>query len=184
MDQKVIIEGIKRGDRDVFRLLMEKNIESVYRIVFKIVPIEDEARDIVQETFIRVWEKRGDIKSENCIMPWVKRIAINRCYDYLRWQKRNNRQKPINDDLDARKLESDIGADNNINAEEFRNLILRLTCNLSPKQKLVFALAEIEEMSHDEISALTGLHKTSVKSNLRHARKKIGEYLKKMEYNG
>ncbi|MCD4769685.1 MAG: RNA polymerase sigma factor [Bacteroidales bacterium] len=184
MDQKVIIKGIKRGDRDVFRLLMEENIESVYRIIFKIVPIEDEARDIVQETFIRVWEKRGNIKSEKCIMPWIKRIAINRCYDYLRWQKRNNRKRPLDNYLDSEKFESDITTDSSINAEEFRDLILRLTCNLSPKQKLVFTLSEIEEMSHDEISSLTGLPKASVKSNLRHARKKVGEYLEKMKYNG
>ncbi len=180
MTEKRLIEAIKSGDRVAFRDFVEENIGSLNRLVIRIVTDEDDAKDIVQDTFIRVWEKRTSIKSENHITPWVKRIAINKCYDHLRWQKRNRRQRSIEGYMDAEKFESDITSDNDLNREEFKSIINSLTGRLSRKQKLVFTLSELEGLSHDEILEITGLSKTSIKSNLQHARRKIGNGLEKM----
>lgn len=140
---------------------------------------EENARDVVQETMITVWQKIGKIKSAGAYKTWVYRIVMNRCYDKLRQQKNNPETREdektwillantISDKNDAR-LEN----------EEVSAVISLLTAKLSPKQKSVFILSEIEELTNDEISEITGMRKTSVKANLCFARKNISEMLQK-----
>ena len=77
------------------------------------------------------------------------------------------------------KLISDQNPEQELNNKELGSLIRTLTKNLSYKQKVVFILSELEGLSHDAIAEITGMTKTSIKSNLNHARRNIGEILKK-----
>jgi len=140
---------------------------------------EDNAKDIVQETMVAVWQKIGMIKSAVAYRSWVYRIVLNKCYDQLRRSK-NNPEFPA-DDKTWKHLSEIISGVNPIpfEKEDSARILDILTNRLSPYQKAVFILSEIEEMSHDEIAEITGMTKTIIKANLYHARKKISEMVEK-----
>lgn len=149
---------------------MGSTLKVIYGMVYKMIARSDEAADIAQETFIKVWEKRHTLQSDKSLLSWTKKIAVNKCYDYLRKEKRN---KTDTNETELSGLISGIGADDKINDEEYQRILIALTEMLSPRQKLVFTLSVIEKLSSDEISELTGMTKTSIKSNLHHARKSV-----------
>ena len=76
-------------------------------------------------------------------------------------------------------LFSDSNPERKLNNEEIGKIIRLLTNRLSSKQKIVFILSELEELTHDDISEITGMVKSSVKSNLNHARRNIGKMIEK-----
>ncbi len=178
MDITTVIIACKNGDRNAFRDLMNGYSDFAFRVAFRILNEEKEAQDVVQESFIRVWEKIESFKIEKNFSNWLYRIIVNKCYDALR------KNKIILLHLDAQqweynKLESDENPEQELNNKELGIMIRTLTKNLSHKQKVVFILSELEDLSHDVIAEITDMTKTSIKSNLNHARRNIGEVLKK-----
>lgn len=76
-------------------------------------------------------------------------------------------------------LFSESNPESKLSNEEIGKIIRLLTNKLSPKQKIVFILSELEGLTHDDISEITGMVKTAVKSNLNHARRNIGQMIEK-----
>ena len=76
-------------------------------------------------------------------------------------------------------LFSESNPERKLDNEEIGKMIRQLTFKLSTKQKIVFVMSELEGISHDDIAEITGMAKTIIKSNLNHARRKIGEIIKK-----
>lgn len=140
---------------------------------------EDQAKDVVQETMVTVWQKLNRIRSAGDYRSWVYRIVINKCYDQLRKKKR--RPEFIADELTWSIISNriSVGPSADLENSETASAIRVLTEKLSPKQKAVFVLSELEEMTGDEISEITGMSKTLIKANLHHARKKISEMIEK-----
>jgi RNA polymerase sigma-70 factor (ECF subfamily) len=128
---------------------------------------------------LTVWQKIGKIKSSDGFKMWLYRIVINKCYDELR---RKNRSKEYTPDASEWGVISNHLSHDTIKEMENREtaaLINLLTGSLSPKQKAVFVLCDLEEMSPDEVSAITGMRKANVKANLHYARKRISEMINK-----
>jgi RNA polymerase sigma-70 factor (ECF subfamily) len=173
LDYSRYTEAIAGGDREVFRDFMDKTMDSVFGLVVKILASEDDAKDIVQETYIKVWEKRKSVKKGNSLLSWTKRIALNKSYDYLRARKRRGDWNRPADITEMINLVSDFSAEDRIESEEYKLYMQYLTGKLSPKQQMVYTLAEIEKLPADEIEELTGLTKSSIKSNLYHARRTV-----------
>jgi RNA polymerase sigma-70 factor, ECF subfamily len=175
-----IIEQCIKGDFVNFRELVRSTSQMIYPMVFRMTGEEKTAEDIVQETMIKVWEKIGKLRNAGVYRSWVYRIALNKCYDCLR-QRKNNPVLPADDAL-WKSLSLRI-ADNSpdlVANSETILIISRLSEYLSPKQKSVFILSDLEDMTHDEISEITGMNKNAVKSNLHFARKSIAEKIEKL----
>jgi len=140
---------------------------------------EDQAKDVVQETMVTVWQKLKKIRSSEGYKTWIYRIVVNKCYDRLRRRKRN---PEFIADEKTWKLISDKMSEESVSEmenSETARIINLLTNRLSPKQKTVFVLCDIEQMSHDEISGITGMSKSGIKANLHYARKSISEMVEK-----
>ncbi|MBN1388246.1 MAG: RNA polymerase sigma factor [Bacteroidales bacterium] len=172
------IKKIKAGDENEFRKLIDANMDNIYVTALRITADEDDARDVVQETFLKVWEKRKSINDNNCIRPYIRRIAVNKCYDLLRKRKSRYRINGIADTSFLAEVAGDSRADYNLNNNEAVSLLNALASGLSPRQRIVFTMVELEGLSHDEVAEITGMNKTSIKSNLSHARKKIEGVIK------
>ena len=140
---------------------------------------EDQAKDVVQETMITIWQKLNKIKSAEVYKTWIYRIVVNKCYDQLSIRKRN--QEFIADEKTWAFISERIseGPSSNMENIEIAGIINLLTNRLSPKQKAVFILSDLEQLSNDEISAITGMSKSGIKSNLYYARKNISEMVEK-----
>lgn len=179
MIDQSIIEECRDGNLARFRELVRVTSPFVYSVAFRMLGEEENSRDVVQDTMITIWQKINEIKSAGAYKTWVYRIVMNRCYDKLRKQKNNPEIRE--DEKSWALLENTISAgdDSRLENDEISVIIGLLTSRLSPKQKSVFILSDIEELSGDEISEITGMSKTSVKTNLYYARQNISGLLQK-----
>lgn len=148
-------------------------------MAFRMLGDEEQAKDIVQETMVTIWQKIKKIKTSEGYKTWIYRIVMNKCYDHLRKKKRH--PEYATDEKAWALISNRISVEPSAELENREtSLILNLLTNrLSPKQKAVFILSEIEEMSGDEISEITGMRKSVIKANLHYARKNISEMIEK-----
>jgi RNA polymerase sigma-70 factor (ECF subfamily) len=177
--QENIIENCRNGSLQDFRKLIELISPFAFSVAFRILADEEQAKDIVQETMITLWETIKKIKSPGSFMTWFYRIVVNKCYDQLRKRKRNPEFSA--DDGTWTLISNKMSENSNLEIEnkETAMMIKILTNKLSPKQKAVFVLSDLEEMSNEEVALITGMSRINVKANLHYARKRIGEMIAK-----
>jgi RNA polymerase sigma-70 factor, ECF subfamily len=174
-----LIEECRGGNLQNFRKLVDLTSPLAFSVAFRMLGDEDQAKDVVQETMVTVWQKLKKIRSSEGYKTWIYRIVVNKCYDRLRRRKRN---PEFIADEKTWKLISDKMSEESVSEmenSETARIINLLTNRLSPKQKTVFVLCDIEQMSHDEISGITGMSKSGIKANLHYARKSISEMVEK-----
>ena len=174
-----LIEECRGGNFNNFRKLVELTSPFAYSVAFRMLGDEDQAKDVVQETMVTIWQKLKKIKTAEVYKTWIYRIVVNKCYDEMRKRKRNpefGADEKTWGVISNRISEEPSAALEN---KETSKIISLLTEKLSPKQKAVFILSDLEEMSNDEISEITGLSKSAVKSNLHYAIKNISEKVEK-----
>ena len=179
METKTLIERCKTRDEDAFRILVDSYAEFCFSVTFRILNDEDESKDVVQETFIKIWENISQLDSEKSFNSLLYKILVNKCYDILRRKKRTalfyadkiqwKMPELILENDSAKKLQN----------QDIAKTIRLLTKKLSPKQKIVFVLSELQGLNHNDISEITGQNKNMIKSNLNHARRNIGKMLLK-----
>lgn len=185
MIEKTIIDECIKGDlnvlqtRHAFSVLINTSSPFAFSVAFRMLGNEAKASDIVQDSMVVIWKNINKIKSAESYKSWLYRIVVNKCYDELRKRKKN---PEINMDDKTWAIISESTSENpslSLENREIANIINVLTEKLSPKQKAVFVLSELEELSNDEISEITSMSKTNVKANLYYARKRIGEMIEK-----
>lgn len=162
------IELCRRGDRDAFGFLFARYHRMVHTLAFRLLCDEEDARDATQETFIKVWQQLALYKSAYRFSTWIYKITCNVCYDKLRSRCRIRKV-----DLQLCDRPSQADFESLLDNLTLKELILRTTEGLSPKQKMVFTLSEIEGLETDEVAAITGLSREKIKSNLYLARQHI-----------
>jgi RNA polymerase sigma-70 factor (ECF subfamily) len=177
LESEVIKKAIA-GDAHAFRLLVERHQAFAYSLSYRFVSSHDDAADITQEAFIRLWKNISRYRVEIKLTTWLYKIITNLCLDYLKskHRKRHNDMRHV-DDLYS--ITDPMGADKSLLEEEFRMLVLEMTKELTPKQKAVFILRDMEELEMKEISGILSMSTGNVKSNLYYARVKMSELLKK-----
>ena len=175
-----IIVQCQNGDREAFRSVVQNYQRMVFSLAIKMLADEDEAKDVVQETFIRVWQKIGGYDVRRPFATWLYTIASRICLDRI---KSNRRMVPMPDDESVlRRFATDTDNQRELENREWVAIVRTLAAGLSPKQRLVFTLSELEGLSSDETEHITGLNARQVKSNLYVARQTIRERLKFLGY--
>jgi RNA polymerase sigma-70 factor (ECF subfamily) len=180
MDQQAVkrlIELSIRGDHISFRRLVEMHQTFAWSVAYRLLNKQYETEEVVQEAFIRVWKKLSGFRKEMRFSTWLYKIVVNLCYDSLKAEKARKKYG----DPDSTKELLTISSNDNIEKDmvnrEQVDLIRMLTAKLSPLQKVVFVLSELEELPVDEIRAITGMSPSKIKSNLYCARREIREKL-------
>lgn len=174
-----IITRCQTGDKDAFRLLVETCQGMVFSVALKMLADEEEAKDIVQETFLRVWLNISKYDSRRNFTTWLYAIASRLCLDHLK--SRTQVVAMPQDESVLRRYASTDGQ-RELENREWVAVVRLLAEGLSPKQRLVFTLSHLEGLSSEEVEEVTGLTAKQVKSNLYVARQTIREHLKNMGY--
>jgi RNA polymerase sigma-70 factor (ECF subfamily) len=168
---QTLVNKSAEGDTKAFALLVTEFQPLVYRLAFRLFCNEDEAWDMVQETFIKVWLSMGKYDGRSRFSTWIYTITVNTCHD--RW--RTLQHTVADADASTLSLISGEEADRALNNRELRELIITLTAGLTPTQRLIFTLRDLEELETPEIETITGLTAAKIKSHLYLARKYIRE---------
>jgi RNA polymerase sigma-70 factor (ECF subfamily) len=174
-----ILDRCISGDLSAFRPLVEEYQGYAFAVAFRVLCDEEEARDVVQESFIRVWRNLSRYNRAVKFTTWMYSIVTHLCYDRLRSRKR--RGAAAIDAVDPSLLASVAVEDNPerlFNNKELAGVITMLTEKLPPKQKIVFVLRDLQGLSVREVSDILQLSENSVKANLVYARKHLREQLK------
>ena len=176
--EKDIIIKCKSGNKEPYREIVHRHQRLVFSLALKMLCDEEEAKDIVQETFIRVWQNIEDYDSKRPFVTWLYTIASRLCLDRLKQMKRI-----LPFPSDERVLQG-FASDSQKTLEnrEWAAIVRMLAEGLSPKQKLVFTLSQLEGLQSSEVEQITGLDAKQVKSNLYVARQTIRERLKNLGY--
>jgi RNA polymerase sigma-70 factor, ECF subfamily len=171
-----ILKLAKSGDRNAFRTLVETHQGFAYSLAFRITGDKMVAEDIVQEAFIRFWKHLQDHKPEIKISTWLYRVICNLCNDHFRSDKSKG-MWDVND-VKMHGLQDRSEPENEVQKMEMQEAIVSLSGLLTPKQRMVFVLRDIEDMDVAEVCKTLSMSAGNVKSNLYYARMKMAELLK------
>jgi RNA polymerase sigma-70 factor (ECF subfamily) len=182
---KNIINGCLNGNRRDQELLYRRHAPKLYAVCLQYSGNDEEARDILQEGFIKIFENLTHYKYEGSFEGWMRRIIVNTALE--RFRSRHNLYRV--DDIDQIP-EPDAEPDN----EDYAGLeavdLMEIIRELPPKYRMVFNLFAIEGYSHKEISQMVNISEGTSKSNLARARiilqRRVGSYtgIKKKVLNG
>lgn len=154
-----LIAAVLKGDEASFEPLIKKYQPRVFATARRYARRESEVEDIVQEIFLKAFQKLKSFRGEAPFEHWLMRLAVRTCYDFLRGHQRNRETafseltEPETEWLDRFVVQPDDASDS---ASAARALVAKILEQLSPAARLVITLLEIEERSVKEISALTG----------------------------
>jgi RNA polymerase sigma factor (sigma-70 family) len=160
-----------------FNLLVRKYQQKVYWHIRKMVVNHDDADDLTQETFIKVWKSLATFRQDAQLFTWIYRIATNECLNFLSSKKRKF-FLPIGDITEelTNKLEASAVT---TSGEEIELKLQKALIRLPDKQRLVFNMRYYDELSYEQISEIVGTSVGALKASYHHAAKKVEEFLTK-----
>lgn len=173
-DDRTLLLALKEGEEDALDELIDRKTGSLVKLISRMVGDAEEARDIVQITFVRLWEHRARFDQRWAPNTWIYRIATNLAIDYLR--SRASRQKTT-EPLRMHVLHAEDGRFRSqtaqIHAEEVAEIFRELSSELSEQQRLVFLLREIEDLPSKEVAEIVGVRESTVRNHLFNARREL-----------
>ena len=135
----------------------------------------DDADDLVQEVFLKVWKNLAGFKGDSALYTWIYRIATNDCLQFLN-KKRRRFMIPIHD-VNA-ELSKKLEASPYIDGDEIQLKLQKALLTLPDKQRLVFNMKYFDELPYEDIAEITGTSVGGLKASFHHAIKKIEKILK------
>jgi len=184
------IERLRAGDAAAFDRLVTERTNDVYALLYRLTEDAEEARDLTQETFLRVFQSIARFRGDADLKTWIYRIAINQARNRWRWWRRRRRDTTFSLDLQDEKHEQPLSArlqSGNIDPEQEtlareRETALRNALNtLGRSYRETVILRDVEGLSYEEIAATLEISIGTVKSRLARGRlelrRKLGSSL-------
>ena len=158
-----------------FKLLMLKYQERLYWHVRRMVFEHDDANDVIQNAFIKVYKSIHKFEGKSKLYTWLYRIATNEAITFLNKKKKKSTASLDNEEYN---LNNQLKADDYFDGDEIQRKLQEALNQLPEKQKIVFNLRYFEEMNYAEMSEILGTSVGALKASYHHAVKKIEIYLK------
>ena len=158
-----------------FNLLVRAYQQRVYGMVRKMVIDHDDAHDVTQEVFIKIHRNISSFREDSQLFTWIYRIATNECLTFLS-KKRRRFFLPIEDI--GKELSAMMDNSDSISGDEIQKKLQKAILTLPDKQRLVFNMKYFEDLSYNEMEAITGTSVGALKASYHHAVKKIEDFLK------
>ena len=174
---------VQAGSRAEFAKLINAHSDQVFRLALKIIGNEQDAEDVLQNTFLKAFQKIGTFEGRSNVSTWLYRIATNEALMIIRKQKPEVNIAELSNE-DNEEIESPIQfidwcclPENELLSEETRVAMDNAINELSDALRIVFILRDIEGLSIQETSQVLNLSETAVKTRLLRARLKLREQL-------
>lgn len=173
-----LVEQLKKGDESAFKLIVESRKDLVYNTALGLLQNAEDAEDITQEVFIKVYESVHQFKGESAFSTWLYKIAVTKSLELIRSRKRKKRFAFISSLLgDNNELRHDppdfhhpgVQLDNRERASRLFKSIAKLPDN----QKIAFTLHKLEGIPYQEISEVMGLSVSAVESLIHRAKNNL-----------
>jgi RNA polymerase sigma-70 factor, ECF subfamily len=175
------IARARRGDRDAFQVLVERHSRAVFRLAWRMTGNENDAEDIVQETFLRAWKQMSRFDGRASLATWLHRICANCSLDHLRARKRKQEsmvamESPGSDDaLDplANVPHHGPSPERLAQSSEITAILLPALDELSEMERTAFVMRHYEGLPIEEISRALGVEAGAAKHSVFRAVQKL-----------
>jgi RNA polymerase sigma-70 factor (ECF subfamily) len=177
-----LIEDAQKGDVTAFEKIVRYHQSYAYAIAFRFLCDEDDAEDVVQESFIRIWNHLRDFDSKLIFTTWMYKIVVNLCYDKAKSNKRRMSVfARLNDNFSQDDCIENTDIERDLTNKETAALIKHIADGLSDKQRMIFLLRDLQDLTIQEVVDITGMSESAIKTNLFYARQNIKKKLAKLE---
>jgi len=181
MDDAAAVARVRSGEKDVFRLLVERHSRTIFGLAFRMMENEQDAEEIVQETFVRAYRALDGFESRANFGTWIYRIAVNRCYDLLK-QRKSRLQVEAKEDLDEAALVEQIPTKNPSPERTLLSREIEVRVRLAVKQltageRTAFVLRHFEGRSVEEIARVLNVREGAAKNRVHRAVQKLRQQL-------
>lgn len=177
-EEAALVRRIQARDDLAFREIVDRYQAKVFSIIYGILRNRNDAEDIAQQVFSKVYFSIGSFDFRSSLLTWIYKITVNECYDYLR--KKRVRKLVYESDFseeDAQRMEaSDPAIDPSPAADTRlaqRDLVTKLLERVSAEDRSLILLKEVEGHSVEELAAMTGLNENTIKVKLFRTRQKL-----------
>jgi len=171
-----VLDRARQGDSEAFQALVERHSRSVFRLAYRMTGNEQDAEDVVQESFLRAYRQLGRFESRANFGTWLYRIVSNCSVDLMR-SKQARHDQVRGDSLDEAAVDlpaADVpGPERMAQSAEIERRVQDALRELSPLERAAFTLRHYEGRSIDEISATLGLGTSAAKHSVFRAVKKL-----------
>ena len=169
------VAQVRAGDPDAYRVLVERHSHSVFRLAFRMTGNEQDAEDMVQESFLRAYRQLGRFEARANFGTWIYRITANCCVDLMRSRqaRRDQSRAESLDAIDAMPTTDAPGPERLAASAEIERRVQTALGDLSPLERAAFTLRHYEGRSIDEISATLGLGTSAAKHSVFRAVRKL-----------
>ena len=165
----------EKTKEQAFRALMEKYQHTIYYTVRHYVFLHEDADDITQNVFIKVWRYLENFRGESSLKTWITRISINESLTFLEKKKKTLN---LSDDQYTDHLLNVAAEERHFSADNIEQLLQKAIIKLPEKQRLVFTLRYYEEMPYEEMSKALGTSVGALKASYHFAMQKVEADLK------
>jgi RNA polymerase sigma factor (sigma-70 family) len=174
-DEEILAKFADEKTRNgAFNLLISKYQEKIYWHVRRLVIDHDDADDIVQDVFIKVWKNLEKFRNDSKLYTWIYRIATNESITFLNKKKLHN-NTPL--DEVAEELSESLVASSYFNGDKIQMKLQQALLTLPEKQRLIFNMKYFDDLKYDEISEILGTSVGALKASFHIAVKKIEVFM-------
>jgi RNA polymerase sigma-70 factor (ECF subfamily) len=168
-EDAALLSRASRGDREAFEVLVRRHQGRVFWTAYQVIGHAEDARDVAQQVFLRVWTHRARYLARWRFTTWLHRITVNLAIDA--WRRRQLRPAA---ELPEEQAVPEAGAgtdpDAALRRAEVGRIFLDLAARLSSRQRAVFVMREMNEMSTGTIAEILGVAESTVRNHLHQAR--------------
>jgi RNA polymerase sigma factor (sigma-70 family) len=176
IDEAELLEKFRQPESRnwAFNQLLRNYQQRVYHHIRKLVIDHDDADDLVQETFLKVYQKLDSFRGESSLFTWIYRIATNEALGHLR-KKRKRFFLPLHDY--SSELAASLSQNMSPDADDIERKLQQALLKLPDKQRLVFNMRYYEELPYEQMAEITGTSVGALKASYHLASKKIEEFI-------
>ena len=176
LDDKELLQLFKEEAtrESAYTRILKKYQEKLYWHIRRMVVDHDDANDVLQNMFIKVWKNLQNFREDSQLYTWMYRIATNESLTFLEQQKKRSSSSLSNDDG---YLSNKLVADKDFDGKKLEWKLQLAIQQLPEKQKAVFNLRYFEEMPYEEMSRVLETSEGALKASYHHAVKKIEDYI-------
>jgi RNA polymerase sigma-70 factor (ECF subfamily) len=176
-DDRQLVQTIRAGDTDAFETLVRRKTTKVYALCYRVIGNSEDAKDISQLVFLKLWENLEKYDPQYAFDTWLYRMVTNVAIDFMR--NKQSRDNAVNSNLRLVKTAADPEQTVVMQRKEVENVFNEISTVLSPKQKTVFIMNQMEDLPSAEIAKILGCRESTVRNHLFNARKLMQQQLQK-----
>jgi RNA polymerase sigma-70 factor (ECF subfamily) len=177
MDINELVRRIKAGNQEAWTMIVNRYSKTVYNMALNFAGNSDDAADITQDIFLKVYNNIGKFDGENTFTAWLLRLSKNYCIDYWRKQKHHRQNVELDDNIrNEQSDKADTPEDSLIRQSEINYLRKKLLL-LPPELRSLVIMRDIQDFSYQEIAENLDLPMGTIKSRINRARTKLAKII-------